>query len=322
MAHRKIELEIERLGLLRQAPPKEATAALRKALADRVNLMVAKAAKIIAELEITELEPELLRTFERLFEDPAESDPQCWGKNAIANALRDLGYRESAPFLRGMRHVQMEPSFGKPVDTAPTLRGICLLALLACEDLRREETMRLLVDGFTDEAPTVRAEAARGLELMEGEESALLLRLKARLGDDEAPVVGQVFDSLLKLEEERGIRFVAEFLKSPREVREEAALSLGSSRLSGAVDILRETWESTRDPEFRQVILRAMSVSRQEPALEFLLGLVREARAQDAKAALEALSLDRNSLEIRRRVETAADRGGPAVKALFARLFG
>ena len=322
MAHRKIELEIERLGLLRQAPPKEATAALRKALADRVNLMVAKAAKIIAELEITELEPELLRTFERLFEDPAESDPQCWGKNAIANALRDLGYRESAPFLRGMRHVQMEPSFGKPVDTAPTLRGICLLALLACEDLRREETMRLLVDGFTDEAPTVRAEAARGLELMEGEESALLLRLKARLGDDEAPVVGQVFDSLLKLEEERGIRFVAEFLKSPREVREEAALSLGSSRLSGAVDILRETWESTRDPEFRQVILRAMSVSRQEPALEFLLGLVREARAQDAKAALEALSLDRNSPEIRRRVETAADRGGPAVKALFARLFG
>jgi hypothetical protein len=322
MAHRKIELEIERLGLLRQAPPKEATAALRKALGDRVNLMVAKAAKIIAELEITELEPELLRTFERLFEDPAESDPQCWGKNAIANALRDLGYRESAPFLRGMRHVQMEPSFGKPVDTAPTLRGICLLALLACEDLRREETMRLLVDGFTDEAPTVRAEAARGLELMEGEESALLLRLKARLGDDEAPVVGQVFDSLLKLEEERGIRFVAEFLKSPREVREEAALSLGSSRLSGAVDILRETWESTRDPEFRQVILRAMSVSRQEPALEFLLGLVREARAQDAKAALEALSLDRNSPEIRRRVETAADRGGPAVKALFARLFG
>src|ERR1017187_7805796 len=93
MAHRKIELEIERLGLLRQAPPKEATAALRKALADRVNLMVAKAAKIIAELEITELEPELLRTFERLFEDPVESDPQCWGKNAIANALRDLGHQ-------------------------------------------------------------------------------------------------------------------------------------------------------------------------------------------------------------------------------------
>src|SRR5450631_3369331 len=99
MAHRKIEQEIERLGLLRQAPRNEAMAALRKALGDRVNLMVAKAAKIIAELEIKELEPELLRAFGRLFEDPVESDPQCWGKNAVAGALRDLGHRESAPFL-------------------------------------------------------------------------------------------------------------------------------------------------------------------------------------------------------------------------------
>jgi hypothetical protein len=322
MAHRKIELEMERLGLLRQAPRKEAATALRKALGDRVNLMVAKAAKMIAELEIRELEAELLLAFDRLFEDPVARDPQCWGKNAIVNALRNLDYRESAPFLRGMRHVQIEPAYMKPVDTATTLRGICLLALLACTDLRREEAMRLLVDGFTDEAPTVRVEAARGLEQMEGEEAALLLRLKARLGDDEAPVVGQVFDSLLKLERERGIRFVAGFLKSRQEIREEAALALGSSRLSGAVDILQEAWESTRDPEFRQVILRALGVSRQERALEFLLRLVREGRTQDATAALEALALDRNSPEIRRLAEAAASRGGPAAKALFDRLFG
>jgi hypothetical protein len=142
------------------------------------------------------------------------------------------------------------------------------------------------------------------------------------LGDDEASVVGQVFDSLLKVERDRGIRFVAEFLKSPREVRDEAALSLGSSRLTGAADILQEAWESTRDPEFRQVILRAMSISRQESAIEFLLRLVCEGRAQDAKAALEALSLDRNSPEVRRRVEAAAGQAEPAVKILFAQLFG
>jgi hypothetical protein len=321
MAHRKIEQEIERLGLLRQAPRKEAIGALRKALGDRVNLIVAKAAKIVAELEVQELEPELLRTFDRLFEDPIERDPQCWGKNAIAKALRDLGYRESAQFLRGMRHVQIEPAYLKPVDTATTLRGICLLAILACTDLRREEMLRLLVDGFTDEASTVRVEAARGLEQMEGEESALLLRLKARLGDDEVPVVGQVFDSLLKLEQERGLRFVAEFLTSGQGVREEAALALGSSRLSGVVDILQQAWESTRDAEFRQAILRAMSVSRQERALDFLLHLVREGRAQDAKAALEALSLDRHSPEVRRQAEAAAAQAGPAVQAMFARLF-
>ncbi|MBZ5621552.1 MAG: HEAT repeat domain-containing protein [Acidobacteriia bacterium] len=321
MAHRNIEREIERLGLLREAPRREATAALRKALTDRVNLMVAKAAKIAAELEIRELIPELLRTFDRLFEEPVERDPQCWGKNAIANALRDLGHHEAAPFLRGIRHVQMESGWGKAVDTAPELRGICLLALLPCVELRREEVMRHLVDAMTDEAHTVRVEAARGLEQMEGEESALLLRLKAHLGDDDAAVVGQVFDSLLKLEQDRGIGFVAGFLKSRQEVREEAALSLGTSRLPGAVDILQEAWDSAHDPEFRQVILRAMSVSRQERALEFLLRLVREGRAQDAKAALEALSLHRDTPEIRRLAEAAASQGGAAAKGLFAQLF-
>ncbi len=322
MAHRKIEQELERLGLVRQAPREEAAAALRKALADRVNMVAAKAAKLTAELEIRELEPELLRAFDGLFVDPAARDPQCLGKNAIANALRDLGYRDSPPFLRGAKHVQMEASFGKPVDTATALRGICLLSLLGCADLRREDLMRLLVDGLTDEAPTVRAEAARGLEQMEGEGAELLLRLKARLGDEEPAVLGQVFDSLLRLEGERGIPFVAGFLKS-RGVREEAALALGSSRLAKAVDVLREAWESaTRAPEFRDVILRALGVLRQERAFEFLLSLVREGRAVDAKGALEALALDRNSPETRRQAEAASSEAGPATQALFAKLFG
>src|SRR6185369_9832152 len=149
---RDVEQEIERLGQLREAPGKETTAALRKALGDRVNLIVAKAAKVAAELQLHELQPELLRAFDRLFENPVAKDPQCWGKNAIATALRDLGYSESPPFVRGMRHVQMEPSFGPPVDTAIALRGICLLCLPACIDLRRDHVFRYLVDAFIDQA--------------------------------------------------------------------------------------------------------------------------------------------------------------------------
>ena len=53
--------------------------------------------------------PDLLRAFDRLFEKPAEKDPQCWGKNAIAVALRDLGYQSSEPFLRGLRHTAHLP---------------------------------------------------------------------------------------------------------------------------------------------------------------------------------------------------------------------
>jgi HEAT repeat protein len=132
--------------------------------------------------------------------------------------------------------------------------------------------------------------------------------------------VGQVFDSLLRVEGEHGLSFVAGFLES-RGVREEAALALGSSRLAGAVDILREAWESSKDLGFREVILRAMSVSRQERALEFLLRLVREGRSQDAKNALQALALDPNSPEVRRQAEAAAAEAGPAIQALFVRMF-
>jgi len=243
----------------------------------------------------------LVRAFDRLFERAAEKDPQCWGKNAIAKALVDLDYRESAPFLRGIRHVQMEASFGPPVDTATTLRGICLLALAPCPDLTRQEVMRYLVDGLTDEAHTVRVEAVRGLEVMEGE-SALLLRLKARLGDKEPVVLGQVFDSLLRLEGAQAIPLVAEFLKADADTRGEAALALGTSRLSGAVDILREAWDTARGEAFREVILRALSISRSESALEFLLELVKGGRSADAKAALQALELHKDTPEIQRRV--------------------
>src|SRR5450432_4064147 len=221
MAHRKIEQELERMSLLREAPRNEAMAALGKALKDRVNLIVAKAAKLTAELELRELTGALVQAFERLFEDAVKADSQCWGKNALAAALRDLGHGESAPFLRGARHVQIEPAYQKPVDTAVSLRGICLLALLPCADLRRGDLMCVLVDALTDEASPVRVDAARALEAMEGEEGALLLRLKARLGDEEAAVIGQVFDSFLKLERERGLQFVGEFLKGEAMVREE-----------------------------------------------------------------------------------------------------
>src|SRR5579863_10523793 len=123
MAVRDVEAEVAKLAALAGAPPAEAVPALRKALPDRVNLVVAKAAKIAAQLQERELIPDLLRAFDRLFEKPVERDPQCWGKNALAIALRDLGYQSSAPFLCGLRHIQMEPVWGGREDTAQVLRA-------------------------------------------------------------------------------------------------------------------------------------------------------------------------------------------------------
>jgi len=164
VANRRIEEQLEALGRLRGVPSAEAAPALRKALADRVNLVAAKAANIAAELPAPELIPDLLRAFDRLFEDPVKRDPQCWGKNAIARALKDLGHRESPAFLRGAVHIQMEPVWGGQEDTAGPLRGICLLALPACPDLAREQVLRHMVNALTESSPTVRADAARALE--------------------------------------------------------------------------------------------------------------------------------------------------------------
>ncbi len=291
MPKRDVQGEIERLGRVRELPPKEADAALRKALSDRVNLIVAKAAQLIGTLNRQELIPDLVRTFERLLEKGGERDPQCWGKNAIVKALVDLDHRESAPFLLGIHCVQMEPVWGRLEDMAQELRGRCVLALAASTDLPREEILRHIVDVMVDDAQTVRIEALRALECTEGDESELLLRLKARWGDKEPAVIGQAFDSLLKLERERGIPFIVDYLGgSAPDVAEEAALALGISRLPEALRILRENYDGA-SPELRKAILRALGTSREEQSIEFLKAVAQNGPMPDAVAAREALEL-------------------------------
>ena len=264
---------------------------MRKALGDRVNLMVAKAARLAGELRIGELLPDLLAAFVRLMEKPVERDTQCWGKNAIARALKELGHRESPPFLRGAAHIQMEPVWGRLEDSAGPLRGICLLALPACPDLPREQVLRHMVNALTETAPTVRADAARALAEMQGDDCALLLRLKARTGDAESAVTGQVLESLLALERRAAVPFVRQFLAAADPVAEEAALALGGSRMPEAVEVLLDVWPEARGLEYRQALLRALSISRQDRAIEFLKKLSLDGRPQDAAGARAALEL-------------------------------
>lgn len=266
--------------------------------------------------------PDLLSAFGRMFENPNQTDPQCWGKNAVAKALKDLGHTGSKEFLRGLHHVQMEPVWGGQEDTATVVRSTCALALVQCTDITRQQLMRHLVDAFTDDIATVRADIARTLEQMEGEEACLLLRLKALLGDKEPPVTGQVLESLLRLEQDAAVPFVAKFLHSRGEIAEEAALALGGSRLPAALDVLKQTWTDSRVLVPEDVLLRAISTSRQESAIEFLLDIVRSGREREAIAALAALELHRGSGEIREQVASAvASRNEPAIQERF-RQFG
>src|SRR5260370_31216759 len=285
MANRKIEENLDQLSLLRNVPKAEAISRLRKALDDRAKVVVAKAAKIAAELELQDLMPDMARAFDRLLEKPVASDPQCWGKNALAIALRDLGHACAEPFLRGLRHIQMEPIWGGRSDTAQVLRAACCSALPQCSDITRDDVLRRLVDAFADESDKVRVDAARSIAHMGGADCALLLRLKARLGAADAHVTGQVFDSLLRLEREAALPFLTEFLDSPAaEVPAKAALPMDSSRPAAPLAILKAAWKRERKPDF----LRGINPSGLPAAFEFLLDSLQSHREIDASQPPDA----------------------------------
>lgn len=307
MTNKKLEDRIARLRQLRSAPSdKEVVQLIRKALSDRSNLVVAEAARAAAELRLSSLIPDLLDAFGRLFEDPIKTDPKCWGKAAIVKALVLLEYSESAPFVRGSRHVQMEPVWGGHEDAAPHFRANCYLALVQASDLTRFNLLSSLVDAMTDPADPVRVEAVRALHQLGGDDATLLLRLKARIGDQRPLILGHVFDALLSLEQDRSVPFVAEYLNSANSaVRDEAALALGSSRLAAAFERLIAIWKEAASESFAGVLLRAISSSRRTEAIEFLLDLVETGSSRQAKAASEALEIHKDSPEILSRLKEA-----------------
>lgn len=307
---RSVEDRIQRLRQLRSAASAEsAEADLRKGLQDRSNLVAAEAAKTAAALRLSSLIPAMLTAFEGLFNDPVKSDPKCWAKTAIVKALTSLDYDQSAPFVRGLNHIQKEPVWGGSEDTASPLRALCALALVQCTDLRRVQIMRNLVDALTDVADAVRADAVRALAQLGGDEAALLLRLKAKLSDLEVAVLGHVFDSLISLEEGAGVAFVERYLDSAKtDIRDEAALALGASRRADAVGILIERWNQTSSFEFGSVLLRALSSSRTAAAVDFLLDLVGTGSDRESAAALAALELLEGSEEIQHQIEAAKRR--------------
>src|SRR5439155_19922581 len=98
-------------------------------------------------------------------------------------------------------------------------------------------------------------------------------------------------------------------------------LALRTSRLAGGLMALESAWAATHDPDLRLAVLRGLSASRQEKAFAFLLDLVKKGRARDAALALEALALHRDSEEIRRQVEAAANEGGLEIAEIYRKVF-
>lgn len=260
-------------------------------LSDSNNMVAGRAAEIIAQSGEESFIVPLLTAFQRLVThpQPVTVDKLCHAKETIILALHALRCADSTPFLAGVRCVQMEPVFGGRSDTAAALRAHCATALAQKRD---PEAHFALAELLFDPEIQPRQAAIKGLAYLAGEKSELLLRMKLLVGDVESDLLIEAMNSLLQVDADHSLDFIAKFLNSPdSQMVEIAALALGQSRLEEAYPLLRVRWESNSDLALRKSLLLAMALTRRDEAFDYLLEILREEAETTAAHACDALAL-------------------------------
>jgi len=197
---RGIEDKLAALRALDTSSP-QARDVLRDALASQTGIVVAAAAKRIADDAIETLVPELVDAFERLCTQGAKRDPGCRGKTAIARVLHQLDSWEERVFVAGLRIVQQEGwagpgGGGERDDTAAELRGICGLAHA---HFGRTDALDVLADLLVDTERVTRIAAAQAIGDSRRADGSALLRLKLHVGDTDPEVLSACVESMLAL---------------------------------------------------------------------------------------------------------------------------
>ncbi len=289
----------------RRPRDEDSVAVVRTSLAHRSNLVAARAARAAREAELVALTPELIAAFPRWLEDPIRRDPGCAAKTEIVRAL--LAFTCAAPdvYLLGVVHVQREPAFGPPIDTAAELRAASAMALVVTE---HPAALGLAVDLLADPEPVARAGALRALVASGRPDVGLLMRLFALRGDPEPGVVAEAFAGLLVLSSDDPVPFVAARMSAAAvDVARGAAMALGDARRPEAVAALRDHLPREERPDVRHAVILALATARDEEAVSVLLDLVTRGRAADSKAAADALRLYGHDEELQSRVQAAID---------------
>ena len=309
MAHRGFDEQMAALEALRgRELDLDAVALVKKSLANRSNFLVAKAARLAEDAGLADLVPELVAAYDRFFINAEKTDQQCWAKNALSRALAKLECRDKDVFLRGLRHHQMEPTWGGRSDSAGTLRANCAHALVACNGLDNQELLILLLEALVDKDKSVRVEAVRALAQL-GETAVGVLRLRALIPGEDPEVLGQCFTALLAIERDAAIPFVASFLEAGDDPAGEAAFALAEMRNPAALAALLGRQKGITDEWFGGVLLSAIALTRLPEAIEFLLGVI-ERVEREAPSAIEALSRVASGEELKARLERAVGATG------------
>jgi hypothetical protein len=297
---RKLE---ERLAALRALDPGQpaALAELRDALRSASGILIAAAARLVAEHRLEALVPELPDAFEALREDAVQRDPGCRGKIAIARALHELDHWDDRVLVAGLT-IEQKEGWGVQDDTAAELRGVCGLAHA---HFGRADALDVLADLLADPERTARIAAAQGLGDAGHPDASALLRYKVRTGDPEPEVLTACVESMLHLGRDAAYGFLIGLLARHDDRAEIAAIALGGARYAGAFEPLA-AWCAGCLPEQRHRIgYLALALLRHEPATEHLLGVIRE-RPRDAVAAARALATFKDDTSLGERIRAAA----------------
>jgi HEAT repeat protein len=136
-------------------------------------------------------------------------------------------------------------------------------------------------------------------------------------------VLSECLGGLLAVDPKENLPIVTEFLEPINPATcEAAALALGKSRLTEALDPLKECLEKVYSAELRQQILLAIAILRRPTAIDFLVEYVASEPEPNAIAALSALRIYKDDPKLRERIAgIVRERAIPMLRAAFDREF-
>ena len=287
-----IDAKLARLKVIALEPVDEIVAKELSSMIAGVNIYVAaQAAKVAADRAVRSLAPLMGEALKKALDKPAKDDKGCLGKTKMAEALNALDFFDEELFLRGVRHVQKEPSYGGDVDTAANLRCQCAMGLVRSG--KPADVLRILADMLFEAEPTPRDVAAKNLGFaMMSDAAEMLLRAKVHAGDTHFEVIESCFAGLLNIAPNRYHEFVGEYVTgSNNDLASAAAMALAMSRdKARASAFLLECYGKTFYGSQKEMLLTPIAITRTKEAFSFLMGVIEIAPTAQALAAVRAMA--------------------------------
>jgi len=230
----------------RRAASKSKKRSIRK-----TNLVVAKAARIAGDAQWLEIVPKLVTTFQRLLPGSVSADKGCSAKTAIARALNKLEYDGAELFVSGMKHRQPEGVWaGRKI---PPL----IFERYAQWDWPGQPISSIARNGQSSGRQGMASTSGSGARDRHGRRRCRVVAASFQ-GAHRRPRTRRCFRLLYRsaaVDGAAAVPLVASFAERRDDSREPAILALGESRREDAVEVLKELFGRTADPEGR--LLRA-----------------------------------------------------------------